>query len=150
MASSISGCSTPSSAPRTRANGWLSDERFQGTPQSTGTPSVADRKAGTMRTPTIHVSSTVIALMAAACGEPQLAAELNEQLAKDRMSSTAPPVTSDQSTPGQQPTLGEQPGAPSDPSAAGGQPSPSEGSTNPEAPPAAVFVPPTPGADEPG
>jgi uncharacterized protein len=103
-----------------------------------------------MRTPTIHVSSTVIALMAAACGEPQLAAELNEQLAKDRMSSTAPPVTSDQSTPGQQPTLGEQPGAPSDPSAAGGQPSPSEGSTNPEAPPAAVFVPPTPGADEPG
>lgn len=102
-----------------------------------------------MRTPTIRVSSALMALMAAACGEPQLAAELNEQLAIDRMSSAAPPGTSEQTTPGEPPALGEQP-APGEQPAAGQQPSNGGDTTNPEAPPSAVFVPPAPGPDEAG
>jgi type 1 glutamine amidotransferase len=96
-----------------------------------------------MRTKTIHVSSAVMVLMAAACGEPQLAAELNEQLARDRMNSTTAPGTPEQPTPGVQPTPGGQP----DPSAqpgAEGQPSDSENPTNSETPPAAAFMPPNP------
>jgi type 1 glutamine amidotransferase len=98
-----------------------------------------------MRTTPIHLSSAVIALMAAACGEPQLAAELNEQLARDRLSA-APPTTSEQPAPGQQVAPGEQL-APGEQTAPGEQPSGAEQPINPEAPPAAVFVPTTP---EPG
>jgi type 1 glutamine amidotransferase len=96
-----------------------------------------------MRTRTIHVPSAVMVLMAAACGEPQLAAELNEQLARDRMNSTAAPDTSGQPTPGAQPTPGGQPEPGAQPGPEG-QPSNSENPTNSEAPPAAAFMPPNP------
>jgi type 1 glutamine amidotransferase len=101
-----------------------------------------------MRTTKIYLSSAAIAFWAAGCGEPQLAAELNEQLAQQRLNGSAP-VTPEQATPGQPPAAGDQPGV-DEPAAPGGQPSAAENPSNPEAPPGAVFVPPAPGTDEPG
>jgi len=102
-----------------------------------------------MRITTFHVSSAVIALLAAACGEPQLAAELNEQLARDRLNAGEPPATSEQPTPGQPSELGEQAGA-GEPTAPGEQPAGAENPVNPEAQPSAVFVPTTPNPGESG
>ena len=101
-----------------------------------------------MRSTTIHVSSAVIALMTAACGEPQLAAELNEQLERDRLNGDVPGVTSEQPAV-EQPGLGQQP-SPSDPASPPGQAPDGVDPVNAEGPPDAVLLPPTPETDEAG
>jgi type 1 glutamine amidotransferase len=101
-----------------------------------------------MRTTRIYFSSAAIAIFSAACGEPQLAAELNEKLAQERLNAT-PSVTPGEPEPGQPAAPGQAPAAGEQPEP-GGQPSAAEDPVNPEAPPAAVFMPTTPAPDEPG
>ena len=89
-----------------------------------------------MRTTSTSVTSTVIALIVAACGEPQLAAKLNAQLGNGGTSSAAvPPVTTESpASQGQQPVQGQQPAQGQQP--VGAEVPPVVGLT-PTAPPAA-------------